>query len=221
MSIDEEETMKNKALFIPLISILLITSFSCVNPIQSYFYTQTAIMDTATATMWTPTPTFTPTNTNTPTRTPTPTPTYTSTRNPNLYYETNGDMEFAYLPPNKWIKTIDEKSDIAFWNGPNGCVLAFFPQKSSMPASMFAAIEQENLKDDLNYYNQLEEGVYESPAKLEAFWFSFIMGGNKYVAVYIFSDGQYLLESIYIRPPACSKNENNNIEDTMQSLIFL
>jgi hypothetical protein len=66
---------KTPLLFV--IAIFVFVSLSCTNPITSYFGTQTAIKDTATATMWTPTPTFTPTNT--PTNTPTDTPTFTPT----------------------------------------------------------------------------------------------------------------------------------------------
>jgi hypothetical protein len=71
-----EKKMRKTPLLL-VIAIFVVVSLSCTNPITSYFGTQTAVMDTATATMWTPTPTFTPTNT--PTNTPTDTPTFTPT----------------------------------------------------------------------------------------------------------------------------------------------
>jgi hypothetical protein len=68
--------IKNTPL-VSVMAILVIASLSCTNPIQGYFSTQTAIMETATANMWTLTPTNTPTST--PTITPTNTPTFTPT----------------------------------------------------------------------------------------------------------------------------------------------
>jgi len=67
--------MANRGPVVFVIALLVLISLSCTNPITSYFATQTAVMETATATMWTPTPTFT--STNTPTDTPTNTPTFT------------------------------------------------------------------------------------------------------------------------------------------------
>jgi hypothetical protein len=69
--------MVRKTPLVILLGMLVIASLSCTNPIASYFSTQTAVMETATATMWTPTPTNTPTST--PTNTPTFTPTFTPT----------------------------------------------------------------------------------------------------------------------------------------------
>jgi len=54
------------------IVLLILVSLSCTNPLTTYFSTQTALMETATAAMWTPTSTPTVTPTNTPTFTPTP-----------------------------------------------------------------------------------------------------------------------------------------------------
>ena len=64
--------MARKGPVVFVIGLFVMISLSCTNPITSYFSTQTAVMETATATMWTPTPTFTNTPTNTPTFTPTP-----------------------------------------------------------------------------------------------------------------------------------------------------
>jgi hypothetical protein len=90
--------MRRKEPLVFVIVLFVLISLSCTNPITSYFSTQTAVMETATATMWTPTPTFTPTNT--PTNTPTHTPTFTPT--PEYLY-----MDDFENPDSGW----DEESD--------------------------------------------------------------------------------------------------------------
>ncbi len=85
--------MHNKKAVLAVVFVVFLASISCTNPITTYFSTQTAVMETATATMWTPTPTNTPTFT--PTLTPTETPTNTLTPTPdNRFYETSGGRIF-------------------------------------------------------------------------------------------------------------------------------
>lgn len=177
--------------------------------------------------MWTPTSTNTPTSTsiptrtNTPTRTLTPTNTNTPTRDPRYYYETHGIKQFAYIPPENWIRSIDDKSNFAFWETSSGCELAFFLDQNDISAAMYASSEQDKLSQELHYFELIEEGEFEPDSGLEAFWFSFIMGGGKYVAVYIFSDGNYALEADDIRPPTCFKEQDQIVEKSMRSMKFI
>lgn len=205
---------------------VMVLSTSCENPIQSYLNTQTALMETATATLWTPTSTNTltnsptPTRTITPTKTITPTQTPTSTRDPNLFTETKATKMFSYIPPKGWQSYIYIDTNFTFWNGPGGCKLAFYQQKTNVSPRMYATIEMEDLMNELNYFKYIASGPYYPASGLEAYSFSFIMGGNKYVAIYIFSDGVWLLEAQFIRPPSCPDTQDALIATTMRSMQY-
>lgn len=213
--------MSSKKAIIAVGLVLFAASLACTNPISSYFSTQTAVMQTATATMWTPTPTNTPTNT--PTSTPTNTPTETLTPTPdNRFYETNGSVNFSYVPPEKWDE--DTSQELTGWNYKNGAAILYFysGQVERSAADIGAGV--------ISYWEDKgatleDEGEFDTDAGLDSYKVVVTIAGSSgsliRITEYIFTDGDgNYVESQYLRLDAKNKNQDQDVEQCLVTLKF-
>jgi hypothetical protein len=198
--------------------VLFAASLACTNPITSYFSTQTAVMQTATATMWTPTPTYTPTLTSTPTSTPTP------TVDPRYYFETAGRVNFAYIPPDGWKKMSVDGIDLRAWSGPGNTALIFSDMKwtdSAEDAAIDSAAQFEAL---LENYELIDKGVLDLESGVDNYWFSFtayLQGTSLYFYIYSFVDGDNTaVAAMYFRAPGANEDQDSVVLESMNSFRF-
>ncbi len=204
--------------------VLFAASLACTNPITSYFSTQTAVMQTATATMWTPTPTNTPTITPTPTSTFTPTATLTPTLDPRYYYETAGRVNFSYIPPKGWRKLSISGSDLRGWSGPGNTQLGFYDERNTGSAAEAAGDTEAQLKAVVSGLKIQDSGELNLASGLDNAWFSFtgsIQGLSVYATIYLFSDGDNtVVYGMYLRTPGANEDQDSIIVDSLSTFRF-
>ncbi len=205
--------------------VLFAASLACTNPITTYFSTQTAVMQTATATMWTPTPTNTPTITPTPTSTFTPTNSPTPTQDPRYYYETAGRVNFSYIPPKGWKKLSVDGTDLRGWSTAGGQVeIAFFDERNTGTAADAAADMETQLKAVFAGYKAQDSGTLDMASGVDNAWFSFsgkLQGMGVYLTLYFFSDGNNtVVYAMYFRTPGANEDQDSVVADCMSTLRF-
>ncbi len=213
--------MNRKTPFVFAFAMLVIGSLSCTNPIARYYSTRTAVMETATATMWTPTPTNTPTPT--PTLTPTQTPTDTLTPTPdNRFYEKGGDIEFSYIPPTNWRKSVGS-SGLTQWEGKGTTLLTFIVQESSQDAASAGVMMEATLKTALSSFVVTNEDVFSPDSGLDAYRFAFTanyQGIAVFGELFIFSGSGFLVEGLYLRPDSSDETQDALVFDSMITMRF-
>ena len=211
--------MSSKKAVLAMAFVLLLASMACTNPIASYFSTRTAVMETATATMWTPTPT----NTATSTPTPTKTPTRTSTPTPdNRFYETGGEINFSYVPPTDWKKSIDTNG-LYEWQGTGNTGLTFLIQASSTDASTEGGVMETTMESTFPGYQLVDDGAFSPASGLDSFRFAFtapFQASNFYFEWFIFSGNGYLVEALYIRTDSANEDQDALVTDSMMTVQF-
>ena len=221
--------MSSKKAVLAVGFMLLAALIACdSNPIMLYLLTRTAMMQTATATMWTPTPTDTPTPTFTPTNTltntPTNTPTNTITPTPDpRYYETEGRVDFSYIPPKGWKKSNIEGSDLQGWSGPGDTQLAFFDDHYTGSAADFTAETLEDLKTVFEI-SVKDEGELDLDSGVENYWIALTMsyeGDSAFFVMYFFSDGDdNIVFAMYGRILDEDEDQDAVVEDSMMTFRF-
>jgi hypothetical protein len=204
--------------------VLFAASMACTNPITSYFSTQTAVMQTATATMWTPTPTNTPTITPTPTSTYTPTNTPSPTKDPRYYSETAGQVNFSYIPPDGWKKMSFDGTDLRGWSGPGDTNLAFYDMNWDQSADSAASDGASGFKGIFSDYVAQDEGVLNLESGVDNAWFSFtgtLQGTNVFITMYFFANGSdTAIYAMYFRMPGTDEDQDSVVLDSMTSFRF-
>jgi hypothetical protein len=204
--------------------VLFAASLACTNPITSYFSTQTAVMQTATATMWTPTPTNTPTITPTPTSTNTPTNTPSPTKDPRYYFETAGRANFSYMPPKGWKKLTVSGTDLRGWSGPGSANLGFFDMDINSSAADVASGMETQFRALFGNFKSQGDGVLDLESGVDNAWFSFtgsLQGTNFFVTMYFFVNGSdTAVYGMYFRMPGANEDQDSVVLDSMNSFRF-
>ena len=188
--------------------MLLIASMACTNPITSYLSTRTAVMQTATATMWTPTPTNTPTFT--PTNTPDP-----------RYYETDGPVDFSYVPPKGWKK--DTGEDLMAWQGPGDTNLYFFSDELDYSAKEMVLLVTTYYESEYGAKCS-NKGSFSTDEDLDAAWAVCTISasdGTIRIAEYMFTDDHgSFVEATYLRVDDEDEDQDDVVEDCLSTLRF-
>jgi hypothetical protein len=204
--------------------VLFAASLACTNPIMIYFSTQTAVMQTATATMWTPTPTNTPTITPSPTSTNTPTATFTPTPDPRYYYETDGRVDFSYIPPERWKKMNIDGTDLRGWSGPGNTELGFFDMQWEDSAEEAAFDMASSFEAFFDNYEVQDDGVLDLESGVDNAWVSFsasMEGFEIYITMYFFVDGDNTaVYGMYFRTPGEDEDQDEVVLESMRTFRF-
>jgi hypothetical protein len=204
--------------------MLLAASLACTNPITSYLSTQTAVMETATATLWTPTPTLTPTPTSTPTVTNTPTATFTPTLDPRYYFETEGRVNFSYIPPDGWKKITVDGTDLRGWKGPGKTQIGFFDMKSSDWAADAATELASQLEPLFTNYKEEGSGTLDLDSGVDNSWLAFsgsLQANKVFITIYTFADGENtIVYAMYVRTPDANEDQDEVVLDSMITFRF-
>jgi hypothetical protein len=140
----------------------------------------------------------------------------------NRFYETGGEINFSYVPPTDWKKSIDTNG-LYEWQGTGNTGLTFLIQASSTDASTEGGVMETTMESTFPGYQLVDEGAFSPDSGLDSFRFAFtapFQGSNLYFEWFIFSGNGYLVETLYIRTDGAYEDQDALVTDSMMTMQF-